>query len=96
MSSEPTTSRTSPGTVPEAVDAVVVGAGVAGLTAARTLREQGLRVAVHEAADVAGGPVRGGDLPGLDGVRVDLGAESFASRGAAVGELARELGPDVV
>ncbi|WP_426310465.1 protoporphyrinogen/coproporphyrinogen oxidase [Cellulosimicrobium sp. E-16] len=96
MSSEPTTSRTSPGTVPEEVDAVVVGAGVAGLTAARTLREQGLRVAVLEAADVPGGPVRGGDLPGLDGVRVDLGAESFAARGAAVGDLVAALGLDVV
>jgi oxygen-dependent protoporphyrinogen oxidase len=78
------------------VDAVVVGAGVAGLTAARTLREQGLRVAVLEAADVPGGPVRGGDLPGLDGVRVDLGAESFAARGAAVGDLVAALGLDVV
>ncbi|MBN0038985.1 FAD-dependent oxidoreductase [Cellulosimicrobium cellulans] len=96
MSSEPTTSRTSPGTVPEEVDAVVVGAGVAGLTAARTLREQGLRVAVLEAADVPGGPVRGGDLPGLDGVRVDLGAESFAARGTAVGDLVAALGLDVV
>lgn len=96
MSSEPTTSRTSPGTVPEEVDAVVVGAGVAGLTAARTLRERGLRVAVLEVADVPGGPVRGGDLPGLDGVRVDLGAESFAARGTAVGDLVAALGLDVV
>ncbi|KLN35731.1 FAD-dependent oxidoreductase [Cellulosimicrobium funkei] len=96
MSTVPTTSRTSPGTVPEEVDAVVVGAGVAGLTAARTLREHGLRVAVLEAADVPGGPVRGGDLPGLDGVRVDLGAESFAARGAAVGDLVAALGLDVV
>ncbi|MFF2268452.1 protoporphyrinogen/coproporphyrinogen oxidase [Cellulosimicrobium cellulans] len=96
MSTEPTTSRTSPGTVPEEVDAVVVGAGVAGLTAARTLRAQGLRVAVLETADVPGGPVRGGDLPGLDGVRVDLGAESFAARGAAVGDLVAALGLDVV
>ena len=96
MSTEPTTSRTSPGAVPEGVDAVVVGAGVAGLTAARSLREQGLRVVVLEAADVPGGPVRGGDLPGLDGVRVDLGAESFAARGTAVGDLVSALGLDVV
>ncbi|MTG89280.1 NAD(P)-binding protein [Cellulosimicrobium sp. BIT-GX5] len=101
MSTEPTTSRTpepAPATREgvESADAVVVGAGVAGLTAARSLRARGLRVVVLEAADVPGGPVRGGDLPGLDGVRVDLGAESFAVRGTAVGALVRELGLDVV
>src|SRR5690606_12072627 len=98
---EPTTSRTpepAPATREgvESADAVVVGAGVAGLNAARSLRARGLRVVVLEAADVPGGPVRGGDLPGLDGVRVDLGAESFAVRGTAVGALVRELGLDVV
>lgn len=99
MSTEPTTPRPSAPAAPEGVetaDAVVVGAGVAGLTAARTLRAQGLRVVVLDAAEVPGGPVRGGDLPGLDGVRVDLGAESFAARGTAVGDLVRELGLDVV
>src|SRR5690606_29705072 len=88
VTDQPTTSRT-PDPQPatgraETADAVVVGAGVAGLTAARTLRERGLRVVVLDAVDVAGGPVRGGDLPGLEGVRVDLGAESFAARGTAV------------
>ncbi|MBD8079654.1 protoporphyrinogen/coproporphyrinogen oxidase [Cellulosimicrobium arenosum] len=78
------------------VDAVVVGAGIGGLTAARTLRERGLDVVVLDAAPVAGGPVRGEALPGLDGVRVDVGAESFATRGTAVGDLVRELGLDVV
>lgn len=101
MSTQPTTSRTpdpapSADERPENADAVVVGAGVAGLTAARALRARGLRVVVLEAADVPGGPVRGGDLPGLEGVRVDVGAESFASRGTAVGELVRDLGLDVV
>src|SRR5690606_11519847 len=101
VSTEPTTSRTpepAPATSEgvESADAVVVGAGVAGLTAARSLRARGLRVVVLEAADVPGGPVRGGDLPGLDAVRVDLGAESSAVRGTAVGALERELGLDVV
>jgi protoporphyrinogen/coproporphyrinogen III oxidase len=80
----------------EVVDAVVVGAGVAGLTAARTLRERGLRVVVLEAQEVPGGPVRGAALPGLDGVRIDVGAESFATRGAQVAELVDALGLAVV
>ncbi|MGO2178569.1 FAD-dependent oxidoreductase, partial [Cellulosimicrobium funkei] len=61
MSTEPTTPRPPAPPAPEGVetaDAVVVGAGVAGLTAARTLRAQGLRVVVLDAAEVPGGPVR--------------------------------------
>ncbi|MCB7135668.1 protoporphyrinogen/coproporphyrinogen oxidase [Cellulosimicrobium marinum] len=77
-------------------DAVVVGAGVAGLTAARTLRARGLRVVVLDAADRPGGPVRGDALPGLGGLRVDVGAESFASRGTQVASLVPALGLDVV
>ncbi|MBD5785754.1 FAD-dependent oxidoreductase [Cellulosimicrobium terreum] len=97
MSTGPAAPRTTtPDPGGEAVDAVVVGAGIAGLTAARTLRERGLRVVVLEAAEAPGGPVRGDKLPGLDGVRVDVGAESFATRGTAVGELADALGLDVV
>lgn len=80
----------------EVVDAVVVGAGVAGLTAARGLRRRGLRVVVLEAKDVPGGPVRGADLPGLRGVRIDVGAESFAARGTQVAELVDALGLTVV
>ncbi|WP_415803550.1 NAD(P)-binding protein, partial [Isoptericola cucumis] len=39
---------------PEVVDAVVVGGGVGGLVAARTLVNRGLRVVVLEGADRVG------------------------------------------
>ncbi|WP_402469909.1 protoporphyrinogen/coproporphyrinogen oxidase [Isoptericola aurantiacus] len=78
------------------VDAVVVGGGIGGLVAAHTLVERGLRTVVLEASTRLGGPVRGGSFESMPRVPVDLGAESFASRGTAVGELAAELGLDVV
>lgn len=42
----------------EHVDVIVVGAGVAGLAAARDLSRRGLRVIVLEASDMIGGRVR--------------------------------------
>ncbi|MCK9795103.1 FAD-dependent oxidoreductase [Isoptericola sp. 4D.3] len=81
---------------PEHVDAVVVGGGIGGLVAARTLVHRGLQVVVLEASDRVGGPVRGGAFGSLPRVRLDLGAESFAARGTAVSDLAGELGLDVV
>ncbi|MFI8527881.1 protoporphyrinogen/coproporphyrinogen oxidase [Promicromonospora sukumoe] len=74
------------------VDAVVVGAGIGGLVAAHALAGRGLRVVVLEAADRAGGPIRGGAFTSLPDVPLDLGAESFAVRGGAVERLAGELG----
>ena len=73
------------------VDAVVVGGGIGGLTAARALSQQGRSVLVLEATDVAGGPLRAGRFAALD-VPFDIGVESFATRGVAVSELVDELG----
>lgn len=70
-------------------DVVVVGAGVAGLVAAHDLARAGLRVTVLERAEHVGGRLRAAQLAGLP---VELGAESFATRGGVVAELIGELG----
>lgn len=67
----------------------VVGAGVGGLVAAREFAKLGMRVTVFEAGDRAGGAIRTGEV---DGVRLDLGAESFATRGGHVRALVDDLG----
>ena len=74
-------------------DAIVVGGGVAGLVAARALTSHGLRTLVLEERDEPGGAVRGHTVAGL---RLDAGAESFATRGGVVAALADELGLPVV
>lgn len=61
--------RLSP--LPTAPDVVVIGAGAAGIAAARRLRERGLSVAVLEARDRVGGRAV---TTGLRGHAVDLGA----------------------
>ncbi|MDM8086472.1 FAD-dependent oxidoreductase [Cellulomonas cellasea] len=79
-----------PGSAPaEHWDAVVVGGGVAGLVAARDLAASGLRTLVLEARETVGGAVGRHVVAGLT---LDSGAESFATRGGAVAELALELG----
>jgi monoamine oxidase len=55
---------------PHRVDAIVVGAGMAGLAVARTLRRSGKKIVVLEARDRVGGRVKAGKLAGHT---VDLG-----------------------
>jgi oxygen-dependent protoporphyrinogen oxidase len=68
---------------------VVVGGGVGGLIAARECAKVGMRVTVLEGSDAVGGAIRRAEL---DGVAVDAGAESFATRGGHVRALLTELG----
>jgi protoporphyrinogen/coproporphyrinogen III oxidase len=67
----------------------VVGAGVAGLTAAYRLKQQGARVVVYEAADRCGGVVR---TERRDGYLAELGPNSLNAPPARVRALLDELG----
>ena len=60
----------------EVYDVVVIGAGFAGLVAARDLIEAGRNVVVLEARDRTGGRTYSSTFPGTD-VVIDLGAEWF-------------------
>jgi oxygen-dependent protoporphyrinogen oxidase len=68
---------------------IVIGAGIAGLVAARRLVLGGRDVVVLEASDRAGGQLARHTVGGLE---LDAGAESFATRGGTVAELAGRLG----
>ncbi|OIJ24586.1 protoporphyrinogen oxidase [Nocardioides luteus] len=72
---------------------IVVGAGIAGLTAARDLSQKGHRVTVLEASDRVGGKIRGESVAGQ---LVDVGAEAMLNRRPEGVSLARELGLEVV
>jgi monoamine oxidase len=78
--------------MPERVDAdvCVVGAGYAGLTAARRLSQQGKSVVVLEARDRVGGRIWTHQL--ADGSPVDRGGAWLAPRHDAIFGLAREVG----
>jgi phytoene dehydrogenase-like protein len=56
--------------LPSHCDVVIVGAGLAGLSAARVIQQQGLSVIVLESSDDVGGRVRT-DI--VDGFQLDRG-----------------------
>ncbi|MFE9062997.1 protoporphyrinogen oxidase [Streptomyces violaceusniger] len=68
---------------------VVIGGGIAGLAAAHRLLDGGARVTLLEASGRLGGKLLAGEI---EGVPVDLGAESMLARRPEGVELARAVG----
>ena len=83
------TDSDSPQTPAQRWDALVVGGGIAGLTAAWDLVRAGLRPLLVEARGYTGGLVAAGRI---GGARLDLGAEGFVVRGEAATSMLAELG----
>jgi len=77
-------------TLPAQCDVVVIGGGLAGLAAARTLHEAGVDVHVVEAADAVGGRVRTDDV---DGFLLDRGFQVILT---AYPELERQFDVDAL
>lgn len=75
--------------IPTAPGAVVVGGGIAGLTAAWELARAGQRPLLVEARGYLGGLIARGRVAGTD---VDLGAETFVVRGTDVSSMVADLG----
>ena len=69
----------------------VVGAGIAGLTAAHRLKRKGYRVVVYEASERPGGVIR---TERREGYLAELGPNSMAAGNAALPELLTQLGLD--
>merc|ERR1740121_3346268 len=96
MASSPSCSSSLAGEEEERCDAVVLGAGAAGIAAARELRRAGLeRVVVLEARGRVGGRVHASDELGC-GVALDHGGQWIHghSRENPMSQLAAALGVD--
>ena len=89
-SSTPVTSHPNPlSDLPDEVDALVIGGGIAGLSAAWQLSQDGLKPLLVEARGYLGGLI----APGYIGpVQVDLGAETFVPRGVETAQMVAALG----
>ncbi|MBS5245438.1 MAG: FAD-dependent oxidoreductase [Actinomyces graevenitzii] len=75
--------------MPDEVDALVIGGGIAGLSAAWQLSQDGLKPLLVEARGYLGGLI----APGYIGpVQVDLGAETFVPRGVETAQMVAALG----
>lgn len=75
--------------LPDEVDALVIGGGIAGLSAAWQLSQDGLKPLLVEARGYLGGLI----APGYIGpVQVDLGAETFVPRGVETAQMVAALG----
>ncbi len=74
------------------VDVAIVGAGLAGLTAARDLRAAGASVLVVEARDRVGGRVLNEEIG--DGAVVEVGGQWIGPTQDRIAALAREVGVD--
>jgi oxygen-dependent protoporphyrinogen oxidase len=69
----------------------VIGGGMSGLAAARSLSRRGAEIVVLEAAERFGGKVHTGRLPG-SGAVVELGPDQFLRRDPSAEQWCRELG----
>lgn len=89
-SSVPVTFHPNPlSDLPDEVDALVIGGGIAGLSAAWQLTQDGLKPLLVEARGYLGGLI----APGYIGpVQVDLGAETFVPRGVETAQMVAALG----